>query len=450
MSSGPPPIRYTRVEGDVAIAYQVVGDGPVDLIFEPSLSYSLEILWEHPGVARFLHGLASFSRLIMFDPRGFGLSDHAESQTFDDSVADVRAVLDAVGSERAFYLACDVSGRRAITFAVRHPERCAGLVLFGSHPASFRDEPDYPWGASREEFERVDRLFDEAWGADDGVAELIEQSMPVGVSDPTARAWAMRLVRSGGRKDVVMRGRTIAAVDVRSILGAVRAPTLVLHRVEDRTTLIEASRYMAERVPGARFMELPGRDHAPYFDHPDELIDEIRYFLTGSRSEREPDRVLATIMFSDIVASTETASRIGDRRWRDMLDAYEGVVRVRLQEYRGRLVKHTGDGSFASFDSPAGAIRCALAIRDSVRSLGIETRTGIHTGEVELRGDDVGGIAVHIGARVSAAAVAGEVLVSRTVADLVAGSTIEFDDRGTHELKGVSGEWALLAVRSNA
>ena len=447
MSNDPPPIQFALVD-DLAIAYQVLGSGPVDLIFDPPITNHLEILWEHPSVARFLTRLSSFCRLILLDHRGFGLSDRVDSLSFEDSIEDARAVLDAIGSERAVYAGCDTSGRRAIMFAATHPDRCSGVVLFGAHPTTFLDEPDYPWGASREEFERIFKLMDETWAESNMISDFIGRVTPTAANDPVTVNWFNRLTRSTSRKQAMTNLRTVVTVDVRPLLGLVRAPTLVLHRTGDVGFSIEASRYMAERIPGAKFVELPGQDHLPYFDHPDELIDEIRNFLTGTRADIEPDRVVTTILFSDIVASTETASRVGDRRWRDMLDAHDAVVRKQLGDFRGRLVKHTGDGFLASFDGPARAIRCALAIRDAVHAIGIETRSGLHTGEVELRGEDVGGIAVHIGARVSAEAEAGEVWVSRTVTDLVAGSNIAFSDHGQHTLKGVPGEWSLFSVDS--
>jgi len=444
----PPPVRYARAGDDLSIAYQVVGEGPVDLVFDPPVVSHLEIMWEHPRVARFLSQLASFSRLILFDRRGVGLSDRVASSSFEDAIEDVTAVLDEVGSERATYFGCDAAGRRAVMFAAAHPERCSGLVLFGAHPASFADPPDYPWGAPREELDTILALVDTTWGAPDSSLRLLEQMDPEMLDDEQTCDWVYRLTRAIGRREALVQIGAVVTADVRPLLATIHVPALVMHRTDDTATSIEASRYMADRIPGATFVVLPGRGHMPYFDHPDELVDEVRHFLTGTRAVVEPDRVLATILFSDIVGSTETAARVGDRRWRELLDAHDRVVQMRLQEYRGRYVKNTGDGFLASFDAPARAIRCALSIRDGVHAHGIETRSGLHTGEVELRGDDLGGIAVHIGARVAARAGTGEVLVSRTVADLVAGSEIDFVDRGAHELKGVPGTWNLFAVNA--
>jgi len=447
-----PPTRYAK-SGDVNIAYQVVGDGPFDLVCVPGWVSHLDLNWEEPDYARFLERLASFSRLILFDKRGTGLSDRVpvnELPTLEQRMDDVRAVMDAVGSESAALLGASEGGPMCALFAATYPERVRSLVMYGSYARGFPDD-DYPWATTRwatnpEDLEAMLELLEEIWG---DPHELLGFWGPSIAQHDRYRQWWSRYLRmSASPAAAVALGRMNHQVDIRHVLPAIQAPTLVIHRARDSLVGAEGSRYMAERIPGARYVELPGEDHLWFFGDQDALLDEIEQFLTGTRQVREPDRVLATVMFTDIVGSTERAARLGDQRWRELLASHEALVRVQLERFRGREVQMLGDGVLATFDGPARAIRCARTICDEVRSLGIEVRAGLHTGECEMRNGDIAGIAVHTGARVSAKASAGEVLVSSTVKDLVAGSGIAFADRGVHSLKGVPGEWRLFAVEA--
>jgi class 3 adenylate cyclase len=436
-----PDTKYAR-SGDLHIAYQVVGEGPMDLLFVPSWISQVEQYWEEPKVARFFERLTSFSRLIMFDRRGAGLSDPLpRAPTLEEQIDDVVAVLDAAGSERASVYAMLEGGAMAALFAATHPDRASALVLYEAQPR-MSWAPDYEWALRPEE--REAGLDDMNWG--DG--SRIDFLAPTSAADPRLRAWFARLERlaasPGTARELV---RMNSQVDVRAVLPSIQAPTLVLHRAGDQFIDIRHSRYLAEHIPGARLVELPG-DEAFSFGRNDEvLIDEMEEFLTGARHVSDSDRILATVMFTDIVDSTRRAAELGDRRWRELLETTGTFVGRELERYRGRTVKTMGDGFLATFDGPARAIRCATAIRDSARAqFDLEVRSGLHTGEIEVMGEDVGGLAVHIGARVGAIAGAGEVLVSGTVKDLVVGSGIAFEDRGERELKGVPGEWRLWAV----
>jgi class 3 adenylate cyclase/pimeloyl-ACP methyl ester carboxylesterase len=444
-----PEIRYAQTRDGYNIAYQVVGDGP-DLTFQLGWPNQLFALWQHPAIATFFERLSSFSRLILFDRSGGGLSDHRPLEhTFDMWAEDMLAVLDACGSTRCAHLGCHFGGRLALMFAATYPARTTAVVTFGSHPATLRDE-DYPWGSRREDFERVvaeaSRMPGEA-----RVREIFDSIAPSVAGDAAAQRWWVATYMSGGSPRTAARElRSLVDFDIRRLLSAVQTPTLLMHRLGDRMADIGATRYMAERIPGARMIEVPGDDHVPFFEGADAILADIEEFITGSRRVPEPDRVLATVLFTDIVGSTEHAARMGDKRWTEVLDKHDAVVREEVGRHRGRRVNPTGDGVLATFDGPARAVRCAQAIVESVRPLGIEVRAGLHTGEVELRGEDIGGIAVHIGQRVSALAGPGEVLVSRTVTDLVAGSGLVFDARGERELKGVPGRWAVYALTSEA
>ncbi len=437
-----PETRYAK-SGDVNIAYQVVGSGPLDLVFVPGFVSHVEYIWEDPAMARFFERLGSFSRLILFDKRGTGLSDRGSAIfTLEQRMDDVRAVLDAVGSERATLFGISEGGPMSILFAATHPHRTSALVIYGSYTRRSW-APDYAFGRTDDQWKRLVEIIERQWGGPVG----IEQWAPSVAGDERARrSWAnyLRLGGSPGAALAVMRMNR--EIDVRHVLAAIRVPTLILHRTGDGMTTIENARYMAERIPMAKLVELPGVDHIPWFGDTDAILDEVEEFLTGVRYGPEPDRVLATVMFTDIVRATERAVALGDRRWRDLLDAHHSLVRRELTRFRGREVDTAGDGFLATFDGPARAIRCACAISDGARQLGVEIRAGLHTGECELIGDKVGGIAVHIGARVAATAAPGEVLVSSTVKDLVAGSGLRFSDRGVHTLKGVPGEWRLFAV----
>jgi class 3 adenylate cyclase len=435
---------YAR-DGDVHVAYQTVGDGPIDLVHAAGAFTHLDVLWEFPLYRRFCEQLASFSRLILFDKRGMGLSDHVHVGTLEQRMDDVRAVLDAVGSEQAAVMGTSEGGPMCMLFAATYPERTRALILCGAEVKESISE-DWPWGESTdEEFEQHMEGLADRWGSGRGIAVLA----PSLADDERAKEWLGRLTMqsaSPGTAEAFM--RMAHDIDVRECLSAINVPTLIVHRAGDRTCNVHNGRYLAEHIAGARYIELDGVDHLPYVDG-DEIVAEIQQFLTGVRETVESDRILATIMFTDIVGSTQHAERVGDRRWRELLENHHAIVRQELERYRGRELDTAGDGFFAAFDGPARAIRCAQAVRRAVaRAAGIEIRTGLHTGECERLGEKLSGIAVHIGARVAAHADPGEVLVSRTVKDLVAGSGIAFTDRGAHQLKGVSGIWELYAVES--
>jgi class 3 adenylate cyclase/pimeloyl-ACP methyl ester carboxylesterase len=441
----PPPTRYAR-SGDVSIAYQVVGDGPLDLVLVLGFATHVELQWESPPFAQFCERLSSFSRLMIFDKRGTGLSDPvAEVPTLEQRIDDVRAVMDAAGSERAALVGISEGAPMSVLFAATHPERVSALVLHGAM-ARTTEAPDYPWASPAEALrESAIEFIVPYWGQDsEGVLELFAPSF---VGDPEALALAARLERSAASPSMVQQiFEMFLDIDVRAVLPTLGVPTLVLHRHGDRVVNRRAGEDVAARIPGARYVELPGIDHLPWAGDSEAVVGEIEQFLTGARSVPEPDRVLATVMFTDIVGSTERAAELGDTRWHALLAAHQAEVRRELSRFRGREVKSMGDGCMATFDGPARAIQCGRAITEAARSAGLEVRIGLHSGEVELMEQDVGGIAVHIAARVGALAGAGEVLVSSTVKDLVAGSGIRFADRGTRQLKGVPDDWRLFAA----
>ena len=444
MAAVTPKTRYAR-SGEYSIAYQVVGEGDMDLIYMPGFASNLEVFWEEPRYSRFLHRLASFSRLILIDRLGTGLSDPlppGETATLEQRVDDIGAVMDAVGIEHANVLAWSEATMPCLLFAATYPERTDALVLYGGMP-SILDRDDFPYGVSDEGYDIWMESSLEIW-PDGG---LLRMWAPSHGEDPVARDWFERYQRMSASPGAMQAlWKALKDTDVRAILPAVSAPTLLLHRSDDMLIQAECSRYMAERIPNAKLVEFPGHDHLWWFGDQDSISDEIEEFLTGARHSPEPDRVLATVLFTDIVGSTQRAAGLGDTAWRELLERHGEVVRRQLDVHRGREVKTTGDGFLATFDGPARAINCAREIAEGVKPLGIEIRAGLHTGECEVMGDDVGGIAVHTGARVSALAGPSEVLVSQTVRDLVAGSGIEFEDRGAHELKGVPGDWRLFAA----
>jgi class 3 adenylate cyclase len=427
----------------VHIAYQVVGDGPIDLVFLPGLFSQVDHQWEEPAFAHFLGRLSSFSRLIPIDARGTGLSDRAPVlPPMEEQMDDVLSVLDAVGSSSAALLGLSQAGPMAIMFAASHPERTRALVLYATY-ASTRQHKDYPWGRSPEWMDDYGRLIDEKWGS----GLFLAQVAPSRLEDPSFSRWWSRLERlSYGPGNALAYFRMNAEIDVRSILPTIQVPTLVLQRKEDVYRNPGHAQYLGTHIPGAKLVELAGLDHLPYVGDSDAILDEVQEFLTGVRPPPEHDRLLATVMFTDIVGSTEHASSLGDKAWKDLLERHHALVRHELVRFRGREIKTFGDGFLATFDGPARAVRCAQAIVEAVKSIGVRVRAGVHTGEVELMGEDVGGIAVHIGARVAALAAPSEVLVSGTVRDLVVGSGIEFRDRGSCVLKGVPGEWRLFAL----
>ena len=437
-----PKTRYAK-SGDVHIAYQVVGDGRLDLVYAPAWIGNMELFWEEPSCARFLKRLASFSRLILFDKRGTGSSDRSvEIPIIEQQIDDLISVMDSVGSERAALLGASEGGSLCTLFAATHPERTSALILCGA-VATTRWSPETPWAPTRETFETWIQTVGREWGR----PLAIELFAPSVAHDKRFRDWWARLLRlAASPAAAIALLRMLDEIDVRPVLPTIRVPTLVLQCTGDRIVNVENGRYLGRHIPNAKYVELPGADHFPYVGDTDAILAEIEEFLTGARHAPEADRVLATVLFTDIVGSTAHAAGMGDQRWRDLLGSYQALVRRELARSRGREVKTLGDGFLATFDGPARAIRCACAIRDSVRPLGIEIRAGLHTGECELMDDDVGGIAVHIGARVASSAAPSEVLVSSTVKDLVAGSGLRFADRGTHHLHGVPGEWRLFAV----
>ena len=428
------------------VAYQVFGEGPIDLLFLPPWLWSIDLMWDEPRIERFMRRLGSFSRVIVFDKRGMGSSDPiplGAIPTLEEWTDDIRVVLDAVGTERAAIVGDADSSQMAMIFAASHPERTASLVVIDGAACILRHE-DYPAGLPA-------RLVDATVQAvvRSGVDGYVNAYAPSLKHDEPFLRWAARFWRMASQgpsiQPRVFRGGLYW--DVRAVLPAIRVPTLVMHHRENRYIRPEHGRYVAEHITEARFIELAGADTSFFVGDQNALLDEIEAFLTGSRGVREHDRVLATVLFTDIVASTERAAELGDRRWHEVLDSHDRTAADQVARHRGRLIKTTGDGVLATFDGPARAIRCAASIGDAVRHLEIELRAGLHTGEVELRGEDIGGIAVNLAARVMGEAGSNEIVVSSTVKDLVIGSGIEFDDRGTHELKGVPGEWRLYAVR---
>jgi class 3 adenylate cyclase len=440
-----PETGYTK-SGSLNIAYQVVGDGPLDLVYVAGWISNVELAWEEPTYARFLRRLASFSRLITFDKRGTGLSDPVPLNalpTLEERMDDLRAVLEAVGSERAALFGHSEGGNMSVLFAAAHPERTVALVTFGIFAKRIWS-PDYPWAPTPEAREQAIEQLERDWGAHMDLAELAPSA-----DGAFKRRLATYLRRSASPGAAVALLRMNTEIDTRAVLPTIRVPTLVIHRTGDLDANVEEGRWIASQIPGARFVELAGADHLPWVGDQDAVLDEVQEFLTGVRPSPEPDRVLATVLFTDIVASTERASELGDRRWRELLEQHHAVVRRQLERYQGQEVDTAGDGFLATFDGPARAIRCARAIGGALRELGLDVRAGLHTGECELLGEKVAGVAVHTGARVAAHAQPGEVLVSQTVKDLVAGSGIEFEERGTHVLKGVPGEWRLYAVSND-
>lgn len=436
-----PTIRYAR-SGELHIAYWEMGEGAIDLLWVPTWIWQSEHIWEEPWTARMFNRLSSFARVITFDRRGSGQSDPvARAPTLEEQMDDVVAVMDAVGSEVAAIVAMLEAGAMACLFAATHPERTGALIVYEGMPR-LSAAPGYEWPLTRQERDAYSEELRATWGSGERVLAL---SYP---GDERQREWAARLERlAASPATAVGFYRMQSEMDVRPVLPSIQAPTLVMCRPGDPNIDIRHSRYITEHVPGARLVELPGTHTLPFGPGQDEVADEIEEFLTGARRSIDPERVLATVMFGDIVDSTGRAAELGDRRWRELLGSFAGAVERQLTRFRGRAVKTLGDGVLATFDGPGRAIECAVGIRDLARDdYGLEVRTGLHTGEIELIGSDVGGIAVHICARILGQAGAGEALVSGTVKDLVVGSGIQFEDRGEHELRGVPGSWHLWAV----
>jgi len=434
-----PVTRYAKSR-DVHIAYQVFGDGPVNLVLAPPFVSNIENYWDEPDFSRWLLRLASYARIVMLDKRGTGMSDRVtELPGLDERMDDVRAALDAAGMDQAALLGISEGGPLTALFAATYPDRCRALVLYGTF-ARFAS-----WLPTPEALAAFLGYIDEAWGSG-GSLPLFAPSRQ---HDPAFQRWWGRFERLGASPAAAIAlMRMNSQIDISDIVSTIRVPTLVIHRTEDVTIDVEGGRFLAEHIPGARYVELPGTDHIPFVgENGMEIADLIGEFLTGSRAPIAPDTVLATVLFTDIVGSTEKAVSLGDRRWRDLLDNHHTIVRRNLECFRGREIDTAGDGFLATFDGPARGVRCACAIADDMRSLGIDVRAGLHTGECEIMGEKVGGVAVHIGARVAALAGPREVLVSSTVKDLVAGSGLRFGDRGSQSLKGVPGEWRIFAAQ---
>jgi pimeloyl-ACP methyl ester carboxylesterase len=435
--------RYAR-SGELSIAYRTFGQGPPDLVIAPGFVSHVEEIWRSRYLSRAPRALAEFGRVILFDKREQGLSDRVgRPPTIEEMVDDIVAVLDAAGSERAAVLGVSEGGPMAILFAATHPDRCSHLLLWGTYARASK-APDYPDGFEPEVFETWGNILRDRWGG----PVAIEIFAPSWVGNAEAEEDWARLLRLGtSPSGATGLTRLYRELDVRDALPLISAPTLVMHPRDDALVPIALGRYVADHIPGARWHEVPVADHLTSAVEPELFVPEIEEFVTGRRSARAPERALSTVLFTDIVGSTARAAELGDRAWRKLLDRHDALMRSQIERHRGRAVKSTGDGFLATFDGPARAIGCASAVTQGVRGLGIDVRVGLHTGEIELRDSDVGGMAVHIGARVAARADAGEVLVSQTVKDLVVGSGIEFEARGSAELKGVPGEWRLYAAR---
>jgi class 3 adenylate cyclase len=445
-----PTTKFAQLGND-RIGYQVLGDGPIDVVFLTGMSSHIDLRWEEPLNEYFLHRLASFSRLILFDRRGTGVSDPVPSDhlpTWEEWADDMRVVFDAVGSERAAIMAWLDGGPMAMLFAATYPERTTALVLAHTAAKYVRAE-DYPQGLAPEVAERLLHLVEELWGTE----AFVSIAAPSRGEDDGFRQRYARYLRAAARpREAAAQLRNLLAADVRHVLPLIRCPTLVLNRTGYQLVTTDHARYLAEHITHARLLELPGTDGVLVTEHASEILDSVEDFLSGLPGGSVPDRVLATVLFTDIVHSTDRAASMGDRRWKAVLEAHDDITRDHVARFQGRFIESTGDGVLATFDRPGRAIRAAGAIQESLRALGIDIRAGLHAGEIELREGRhrVGGIAVHIAARVTAIAAAGEILVSSTVKDLVAGSGIEFSDRGVHDLKGVPGGWRLFAVERPA
>jgi class 3 adenylate cyclase len=439
-----PETRYAK-SGDVHLAYQVIGEGALDLVYVPGFASNIEEAWDEPHYRRFLERLASFSRLILFDKRGTGLSDPvpiADLPTLEQRMDDLRAVMDAAGSDRAAVLGHSEGGVMSVLFAATYPERTIALITLGTFAKRIWS-PDYPWAPTPEAREREYEDLERTWGKEVDIGYYA----PSMTGDAAYAEWFARYFRRSASPQAalaLMRMNTQA--DIREVLPAVRVPTLIMNRIGDRDVLVEEARYIAARIPGAKLVELPGEDHSAWTGETEPMLDEIEEFLTGVRRGPDHDRVLVTVLFTDIVGSTERAAQVGDRAWTDLVERHHAAIRRELDRFRGREIDTAGDGFLATFDGPARAVRCAVEAIRAVRGLGLEIRAGVHTGEVELAGDKVRGLAVHIGSRIASLAGPGEVLASGTVKDLVAGSGLGFDDRGEHELKGVPGTWRVFGV----
>jgi len=440
-----PRTKYAR-SGDVRIAYQISGDAPVDVVWAPGTMSHLDLDWEIPERALFFERFSKFCRLIRFDKRGTGLSDRPlKMATLEERTDDIRAVMDDIGLERANIFGVSEGGSMACLFAATYPQRVNSLLVWGAQ-ARWIASPDHPWGQTQEEHDRMIAMIDDDWPSFDYITGPGAGVGPD--ADPAFIESISRYMRAAANPSAVRAYEIMnGQIDTRPILPSIQAPTLAMNRTGDPCARIEAARDMARRIPGAKFKEYPGNSHSMMLDDMETILSDIQEFITGERPIDSYDRILATVLFVDIASSTERAATLGDTRWRNVLNSYYAIVRKELSRFRGKERNTTGDGFLATFDGPARAIRCALAIAQTVKQLRIDVRASVHTGECELMGDNVGGIAVHIGARIMAQAEPGNVLVSGTVKDLVSGSGIHFEDRGVYQLKGVPGEWRLFAAR---
>ena len=440
-----PKTKYAR-SGDVRIAYQITGDGPVDVVWAPGTMSHLDLDWEIPRRALFFERFSKFCRLIRFDKRGTGLSDRPlKMATLEERTDDIRAAMDDIGLERANIFGVSEGGSMACLFAATYPQRVLSLLVWGAQ-ARWIASPDHPWGQTQEEHDRMVAMIDDDWPSLDyltGPGAGLGRDADPAFIESFGRYMRAAASPSAVRAYEIMNGQ----IDTRPILPSIQAPTLVMNRTGDPCARIEAARDMARRIPGAKFKEYPGNSHSMMLDDMETILSDIQEFITGERPIDSYNRILATVLFIDIASSTERAATLGDTRWRNVLNSYYAIVRKEFSRFRGKERNTTGDGFLATFDGPARAIRCALAIAQTVKQLRIDVRASVHTGECELMGDNVGGIAVHIGARIMAQAEPGNVLVSGTVKDLVSGSGIHFEDRGLYQLKGVPGEWRLFAAR---
>jgi pimeloyl-ACP methyl ester carboxylesterase len=450
-----PQTRYAR-SGDYHIAYQVLGEGPVDLAYIPGWVSHLDLYWEEPSVTRFFQRLASFARLIFFDKRGIGLSDPVSAlamPTMEERVDDVRAVLDAVGSDRAAVLGQGYGCPIAIMFAATHPERTSKLVLYSASAKAGLKTDDYPWGSTSEQQDAWRERYRE-WGTDEFARAWVARVAPSAVGDSRFVDWAARVMRASASPAAADAfNRMNAEMDVRNILPMIQVPTLVLERDETKLPKggvdmppLEEATWIAERIPGAQLVVVPGRDYLPWVGDQDSIVNEVAAFVGNGVAPADPERVLLTVLFTDIVGSTRLAAELGDGRWRTLLERHNAIIGAQLARHRGKEIDRAGDGVLATFDGPARAIRCAIAIAEDLRVEGIEIRAGVHAGEVELLNGGIGGIAVHICSRVVSQAQPGEVLVTSTVRDLIAGSGVALEDRGLHTLKDLEGSWHLFAA----
>jgi len=441
-----PETKYAR-SGDVRVAYQISGEGPVDMVYAPGTVSHLDMDWDRPERAEPFRRLGQFCRLIRFDKRGTGMSDRPTyAATLEERIDDIRAVMDSARSEKAFIFGLSEGGSMACMFGATYPGRTRGIIVWGTQ-ARWIKAPDYPWGQTAEE--NAAMIADLA---EHGVTRSYVMGGGAGMknADPSYIDWFMRYGQAGGSPSAFVALETMnAQIDIRGILPSIRVPTLVMNRTGDPVAHVEAARDLASRIPGAKFVEFPGGSHGMW-DIVDQVMAQVREFVTGAPFQSAPDRVLATILFSDIVGSTQRLAEMGDAKWRAFLDEHNAIIRKELTNFRGHEVKTTGDGFLATFDGPTRAVLCAESIRERLTRIGVEVRIGLHTGECELIGDDVGGFAVHLASRISAEAGAGQIFVSSTVKDLVAGSGLAFQDAGLHRLKGFEGERHLFEIRSKA